>query len=57
MQAVAQVGESLRWASEQLQDDKEVVMKAVTKDGKSLEYASEELKKDKEVVVISFSHN
>lgn len=38
-------------ASEDLRNDREVVMKAVQKDGYALEYASYELRNDVEIVI------
>ena len=43
------VGNVLKHASEELRDDKEVVLAAVKQDGNAFEYTSEELKKDKEI--------
>ena len=43
MQAVAQNGESLEWASKELQNDKEVVVIAVSDSTDNLDYASETL--------------
>jgi hypothetical protein len=37
LQAVAQNGESLKYASEELQNNKEVVLQAVVQNGNSLE--------------------
>jgi hypothetical protein len=53
LEAVKQDGNLLYHASEELKNDKEVVLKAVKKNSNSLKYASEELKNDKEVVWIS----
>ena len=41
----------MKYASEELKRDKEVVLEAVKKWGEALEYASEEFKNDKEVVL------
>ena len=49
--AVAQDGQALRYASDDLKADKEVVLTAVAQDGLALDYASDELKADKEVVL------
>ena len=46
-----QNGNALRFASDELQDDEEVVFAAVKKNGMSLKYASDELRVDKEVVL------
>ena len=50
MEAVRQHGYALKFACEDLQRDKEVVMEAVRQDGCSLEFACEELQRDKEVM-------
>ena len=47
--AVAQNGNALEHASDELKADKEVVLAAVTQRGNALSYASDELKGDKEV--------
>jgi hypothetical protein len=44
---------ALRSASEELKNDRSVVLAAVTRQGYALEFASEELKKDPEVVLAS----
>ena len=49
MIAVAQNGCALEYASDELKNDKEVVMIAVAQNGWALEYASDEMKSDKEV--------
>jgi predicted RNA-binding protein (virulence factor B family) len=51
LKAVKQNGDSLQYASEELKNDKEVVLEAVKQYGRSLLYASEELKNDKEFVL------
>jgi predicted RNA-binding protein (virulence factor B family) len=53
VEAVKQDGNSLKYTSEELQNDKQVVLEAVKQYGSSLYYASEELQNDKEVVWIS----
>ncbi|MDB4655767.1 DUF4116 domain-containing protein [Flavobacteriales bacterium] len=53
LQAVKNNGEALRYASEELRADKEVVLEAVknkTYRGSALEFASEELKADKDIL-------
>ena len=40
-----------KYASEELQNNKDFVLAAVSKNGEALEYASEELKNDKDVVL------
>ena len=49
--AVTQYGYALDYASERLQDDKDVVLAAVTQYGYALAYASRRLKDDKDVVL------
>ena len=49
--AVKQYGDALRYASLELQSDREVVLAAVQQYGGALKYASEELRADREVVV------
>lgn len=44
--AVKANGCNLRYASEELQGDRDVVLEAVKKDGWALEYASEELRRE-----------
>ena len=51
LEAVKNNGFVLEWASEELQNDKEIVLEAVKNNGFALEYASKELKKDKEIVL------
>jgi hypothetical protein len=43
---------ALKYASDRLRNDKEVVFKAVKKDFLALEFASDELKNDKEFIKI-----
>ena len=45
-----QNGEALRYASEELKADKEVVMAAVQRYGSALEYASEALRGDPDII-------
>ena len=47
----------LRYASEAIRADKDVVLAAVRRNGWSLEYASEELKADKDVVLVATINN
>ena len=51
LEAVRSDGLLLKFASENLKADKEVVLEAVKSDGRAFEYASENLKADKEVVL------
>ena len=48
---------TLRYASPELQGDREVVLAAVSNDGRALEYASRELRADREVVLTAVSNN
>ena len=43
--------DALRFASEELRADKEVVLEVVKQDGRALQFASEELRADKEIVL------
>ena len=47
----------MRFASERLKDDKEIVLEAVSKDGWGLKYVSDRLKDDKEVVLEAIKNN
>ena len=49
--------ESLGWASDELRNDREVVLAAVAQNGCALQYASEELRSDKEVVLTAVAQN
>ena len=51
MQTVKENGTALKYAHEDLQKDKELVLEAVKEDGSALKYAHEDLQKDKEVVL------
>ena len=51
MEAVRQDGRALKFASETLRSDKEVVMEAVQQNGNALRFASETLQSDEEVVM------
>ena len=49
-----QLGKTLYYwdaASDELKDDKELVMEAVTNDGGALEFASDRLKADREILM------
>ena len=50
-------GHYLQYASEELKNNKEVVLEAVKQNGNALQYTSKELKNDKEVVLISVEEN
>ena len=41
----------IKVASEELKNDREIVLTAVSKNSGALQYASEELKKDREIVL------
>jgi len=49
--------EALRYASEDLRGDKEVVLYIVKKEGTALEFASDELRGDKEVVLVAVNQS
>ena len=51
------LGTFLSWASEELRNDKDIVMVAVTQNGEALEYASEELRNDKDIVMAAMEQN
>ena len=51
MIAVAQNGYALEFVSEQLQNDREVVMTSLPNKGLALKFASKELQSDPEVVM------
>ena len=53
MQAVAQTGWALEFATEELKGDREIVMRAVSQEGLALKYATEELKCDREIVTLA----
>jgi len=55
--AVTQNGRALKYASEELKGDREVVLLAVTQDGFMLYHASEELKRDREVVLAALAQH
>ena len=46
--AVTQNGNALQYASDELKNDKDVVLAAVTQNGNALGYASAELRNDKD---------
>ena len=50
-------GIALEYASEELQQDREIVLAAVKEDGWALQYASEELQRDPDIVVAAVKHN
>jgi lambda repressor-like predicted transcriptional regulator len=55
--AVKQDGMELRYVSNELKKDREVVLAAVKENGLALEYASDELKNDREVVLAAVEEN
>ena len=57
MKAVAQNGNALRFAAEELRRDREVVMTAVAQNGNALRFAAEELRRDREVVMTAVAKN
>ena len=57
MAAVSKYGYNLQYASDELKNDKEVVLASVNKDGDALEFASDELKNDKEIVLTALAKN
>ncbi len=57
MIAVQQNGSALQYASDELKNDKEVVMIAVQQNGSALYYASDKLKSDKEAVLAATVNN
>ena len=57
MAVVKSAGYALRYASEALKNDREVVLAAVQKDGEALIYASEVLKNDREVILAAVQQN
>ena len=50
-------GKLLKYASQELKADREIVLAAIKNHGCSLEYASEELKTDREVVLAAIKNN
>ena len=50
MEAIRQTGDALRFASDELTNDKEVILEAM-QNGLNLEYASKEIRNNKEVVL------
>ena len=56
LEAVKKDGHALRHASEEMRDDREVVMEAVKQNGYALQHASEELRRDREVVMEAVKH-
>ena len=57
MIAVTQGGDALKHASEELKNDREVILAAVTQYGYALEWASDELKHDEEVVLAAVAQD
>merc|ERR1719162_1651812 len=57
MAAVQNNSYFLKYAAEEMQNDKEVVMAAVQNTGCALEYAGEEMQNDKEVVMAAVQNN
>ena len=57
MVAVTQHGYTLLYASPELKEDREVVLRAVTQNGHALEYASQELQGDREVVLAAVAND
>ena len=53
MAAVAQNGRALRFASDGLRADRDVVIVAVAQNGRALEYASAGLRVDPDVVIVA----
>jgi hypothetical protein len=51
LEAVRNNGDSLEFASDELNNDKNIVLEAVMENGFSLEFASDELKNDKNIVL------
>ena len=49
-------GDALKYASDELKGDRDVVLAAVTQNGHALKYASDELKGDKDVVLAALQH-
>ena len=56
MQAVAANGRALRYASEQLKGDREIVSKAIAQTGWALRYASEELRSDTDMAALAMAN-
>ena len=57
LEAVKNDGQALYYASEELRNDKEVVLQAVKTYGRALEFASNELKNDRQIVLESVKNN
>ena len=53
--ALAESGLYLEWASDEIKDNKEMVMKAVTQNPGALEFASSKLKNDKDIFLFLYS--
>mmetsp|Transcript_60205 Transcript_60205/g.127537 ORF Transcript_60205/g.127537 Transcript_60205/m.127537 type:complete len:307 (-) Transcript_60205:274-1194(-) len=56
LQVVADFGECLAFASEELRGDREVVLEAVRNNPGALQYASEQLRDDEEIVLAALQH-
>lgn len=56
LQFVNKNGLSLKYASEKLRNDREVVSKSIERNGKSLKYASSCLQNDKEFLIKALSN-
>ena len=54
---MAHKGEALRYASERLKDDEEIVLKSLGQDGFALEQASLRLRDNKEIVLEALEQN
>ena len=57
LELVKRVNFDLEYASDELKNDREVVMKAVNQRGCASEYASDELRNDREVVMEAVKQN
>ena len=57
LESLENIGNLLKFASEEFREDREIVMAAVMQNGLSLEYASEELREDREIVMAAVTQN
>ena len=57
MNTVKNNGEALKYASENAQNNRDIVKAAVKNNGEALEYASERLRDDKEIVIYAVKNN
>ena len=57
MTAVTHNGRALKYASDELRSDREVVMSAVSCDAWALEFASDELRNDRKVVLVALKND